>query len=293
MFKLIIFFPFLLNALLIDYNICNTKFKNIEILDSKEYISNANISELSDLVYKNHILYALSDKGVLHKFNIDISNNKIKSLKLFSSYKLKDKKGKKLKKKFRDSEGLAWFDGKLLISFEDQNRVMLYDVDAIAIKKIKINKKLRNNNNYKSKNSGLEGVTYSSIYGVVTSPEVPLRHYKKKYHRLYSKNKVWKFLANGDITALEFIDSNKIMVLLRDFDFFTRQRVSTLIELDLSKCKDICPSKLIVKLDSNNGCNLDNFEGLTKIKDNIYLMVSDDNDNFLQKTIFVLFKIKG
>jgi hypothetical protein len=42
---------------------------------------------------------------------------------------------------------------------------------------------------------------------------------------------------------------------------------------------------------TDDGWNLDNFEGLTHYKDNIYLMISDDNGFFLQSTILTMFEI--
>jgi hypothetical protein len=56
---------------------------------------------------------------------------------------------------------------------------------------------------------------------------------------------------------------------------------------------EVCPARLLAFMKSSEGWTLDNFEGLTHIKDNIYMMVSDDNGSFLQKCIVVLFEIKN
>ena len=86
--------------------------------------------------------------------------------------------------------------------------------------------------------------------------------------------------------------SDRVLVLLREFNKFSRKRVTTLCEVNLNKCKrGICQSEILARLDSSDGWHLDNFEGLTKVGKNRYLMISDDNGSFLQKTLLVLFEI--
>ncbi len=286
---------------MLDYKITplgmsSLKYMDINILDSKELkfeaVDGIEVTELSALAYKDSTLYALSDKGYLYHFDIDIKKSKIKKLSLKKAFKLKSKSGKKLKKKKRDSEGLVFLDDDLLISFERKHRIELFSVNSVKIKNIKINKSLRDSENYDSKNKGLEAVTYSKKYGVITAPELPLKHENRLYHTLYAKDKTWKLKAEGNITALEFIDKDRVLVLLREFNGFTRKRVMTLREVALDKCKkSVCESKVLARLDSSDGWKIDNFEGLTKVGKNRYLMISDDNGSFFQKTLLVLFEI--
>ena len=89
-----------------------------------------------------------------------------------------------------------------------------------------------------------------------------------------------------------FMDKNRLLILLKEFSFFTRHRVSKLCMINLKKCKNTkCKPKVLAKLDSKDGWRLDNFEGLTKVGKNLYLVVSDDNNNIFQKTILVLFEL--
>ena len=305
MFKQIIIIFFLitlsLSATISEFKVVpkdldTSRYMHINILDSKELgfdaFNGIDVTELSALAYKDSTLYALSDKGYLYHFDIDIKNSKIKKLSLQKAFILRNKENKELKKKKRDSEGLMFLGDNLLISFERKHRVELYSLNAVKIKKMKIHKSLRDIENYKSKNKGLEAVTYSKKYGVITAPELPLKHESKKYHILYSKDKSWKFKADGSITALEFLDKNRVLVLLREFNELTRKRVTTLCEVNLKKCKkSICESKTLTRLDSSKGWKIDNFVGLTKVDKNRYLMISDDNGSFFQKTLLVLFEI--
>lgn len=296
-----LFFYTLAQGKLLDYDIKpswlqSSKFMNIRILDSKELTFNAmggiKVSELSALAYYKGKLYALSDKGYLYHFNIAIKNDKIDKLKLKKAYVLKDKNDKELKKSKRDSEGMVFVDGKLLISFEKKPRVELYSLKGKKIKNEKINKNLENIDDYKNENKALEAVAYNQEYGVLTAPEVALKKQNKKFHKLYAKDKTWKFPSSGSITALEFITDDEILVLERNFNAKTKRRIATLTQIYLDKCtKGLCKNRVLVKLDTKEDWNIDNFEGLTKIAKNKFLMISDSQASSSQKTLLVLFEI--
>lgn len=162
----------------------------------------------------------------------------------------------------------------------------------MKIKDAEIHKYLQNKKSYKNKNKALEAVAYSEKYGVITAPEISLKKKEREYHTLYAKEKTWKFSACGNITALEFINKEELLVLERIYDKKTFEGVVYLSKVNLNECKDaICSSKLLAKLDSKKGYKIDNFEGLTKVSQNKYLMISDDNESKFQKTLLVLFEI--
>jgi len=289
----VFFLPSLLVAQMYDYDIKpsylkTSKFMNINILDSKELkFSNSSVSELSALAYENDTLYIVGDKGFLYNFKIKIKNQKIKKLSLKKVIKFKNKNLKRLKKEKRDSEGIALYKSNLLISFEKDPRVDLFSKNGQKIKNQKIPKQLRDIKNYKSKNKALEAVAYSKTYGVIIAPELPLKNKNKKYHTLYAKKKKWKILACGSLTSLEFMNKNELMILQREFNYLTRKRVITISKLNLKTNK----YKVLAKLDSSKGWNIDNFEGVTKVGKKTYLMISDSNNSFLQKTLLVLFEV--
>lgn len=243
----------------------------ISLLDTKKLKQ----SELSGLAYRDKRLYAISNKAELFIYKLKIKEKKIKRVKLLERLTLRDDRDKKVKKEHSDAEGLYFKKEQLLVSFERKNRVALYTTDAKKIKDIKINKKLRDDKKYIAKNRGLEAVAYSKKYGIVTAPERPLK--KKKYHTIYAKKKRWKFEAEGSITALEFINKDELLVLLRG---------KSLLLLNLSSCENSsCKSQKVAKIEGN-------FEGLTRVRENLYLMV-EDNDAKLQKSKLVLFELKS
>ena len=292
----------LLNSKLINYNIkpknlLSNSYMGITILDSKELkfkkYKGYDVEELSALAFKKNQLYALDDKGKLYTFKIKIKSDKIKKLKLKNIVKLKDKKGNKLSRFDRDSEGMVLVNGAFLVSFEKNPRVEIFSLNAKQTGEVKINKKLRDIDDYRSANTALEALAYNYKYGLVTAPEAPLKKKNLSYHTLYAKKKTWKFRSYGNITALEFINDDEILIMMRSFNHFSRSREIVLSKINLSSCekKDICKSTILARLNSKDGWKIDNFEGLTKVDKNRYLMISDDNGSFLQKTLLVLFKI--
>jgi hypothetical protein len=245
------------------------------------------VTELSALAYKDNTLFALGDRGVLFHFDIEIQNKKIKKLSLVNALRLQSKKNKNLKKSKRDSEGLCFINDDLLISFERKPRVEVFSRNGKKIKTKKIHKDLRKVKNYRSKNKALESVAYNEKYGVITSPEKSLKSLSQMTHVLYAKKDTWEIPSDGSITALEFIDEDKLMILQRNFNMFSRRYVITISVIDLKTSQ----YRILTQLQSKDGWRLDNFEGLTKVANSTYLMVSDDNDSFYQDTLLVLFEL--
>ena len=270
----------------------------ITILDAKvlsfEPVNGIDFTELSDLAYdkRTSVLYGISDRGYLYHMDLLIKQNRLSQLTLNHAFKLRSKKGKKFKKSKRDSEGLDLADGGLVISFERKPRVSLFSLKGEEIEEYELSKKLRHIKNYQDKNDALEAVTLHPKYGIVTAPEIPLKKQDEAFHTLYAKKKKWRFKATGSITALETMEDGNILVLERSFNKLTRQRTVVLTKVNIKKCKSkLCSSETLALFDSSKGWTLDNFEGLTRIKGNRYLMISDDNDSFLQKCILVLFEV--
>ena len=259
---------------------------DVKHLDFKRFEENEFL-ELSDLAYKDGTLYILSDKGVLFSFDADINNDQIQRLQFLKTNKLRDKKGKELKVSKSDAEGLSFLGNELLISFERKHRVELFSIDGQKLKKVVIHKELQDKKAYRKKNKGLEAVVYSKTYGVLTLPELSLNSYPRKTHLLYSKDHTWEFPASGNVSSIEMLDEHSVLLLEKQANFFSRRWIITLSSLNLINSQH----KILAEFDTRDGWNLDNFEGLSKVGENSYLMISDDNDSFFQKTLLVLFRV--
>ena len=265
----------------------------VNILDAKEVRfpkkNGIPFTELSDLAYngKTDMLYGVSDQGFLYGMEIAIERNRIVSLKLLSARVLRDRKGKKLRGKYADAEGLAWSPDGLLVSFERKPRIGLFDIDGKEKGEVKLPKPLRKARHYRGKNKMLEAVAWSPEYGIVTTPELPLKGENETRHTIYAGKRHWSIPASGSVTAFEITPRGNLLVLERDFNPFTRRRIITLTLVDPKTDKH----RRLLQMDSGSGWNIDNFEGLTRLEGNCYLMVSDDNDSPFQKTLLVLFEV--
>jgi hypothetical protein len=282
-------------------------FMGIKILDQKklsfEMIKGVKFTEISDIAYytKKEKLFMVSDEGKLFIFKAKFGD-KIELLKAIDAVKLTKKNGKKFKKWRCDSEGMT-LDGKdrLLISFEGKAKIGYFhknsDQYGRMIRKYRLPKKLRDSKNYRSRNKSLEALAWHPKYGILTAAEWPLKKENKKKQTIYAlSGKEWHFKAEDEaksaISAIEVMDDGNLLVLERSYTGLLNPFVVTLKKIFLDKCEHgMCQSKVVAKLNSHKGWDVDNFEGLAKVGENRYVMISDDNDNFFQKTLLIYFEV--
>ncbi len=285
------------------------KFMDIKILDSRiidiSRIDGEKFYGISGIAYDENrdVLYAINDRGRLFNFRVVVKYGEIKDLKPISAYRLKDEDGRKLLKPRSDSEGLTLVKDRdkksLLVSFERYPKIMKFDVDGNGYKKQKITlpKRLKNIKNYQGTNGALEALTYHPKYGILTTAEFPLKDQKDGYQGIFnSAGEVCKFQKDyfdNAVTEFEMMDDGNLLVLQRDFNFKSFKINITLKKVYLNKIENgICKTKNLAVMKSDEGWDLDNFEGLTHYKDNIYFMISDDNGFFLQNTILTMFEVR-
>ena len=282
-------------------------FMGIHILDQKQLvfqnIHTVKFSEISDLAYypKNQKLFMISDEGKLFIFKARFGN-KIELLEPVDAVKLRKKNAKKFKKWRKDSEGLTLDNkGRLLISFEGRAKIGWFHKNSARygqmIKKYSLPKELQNPENYRSRNKSLEALAWHPKYGLLTAAEWPLKKYHKKRQTVYALNgKKWHFKAEPEarsaISAMEVMDDGNLLILERSFTGMLNPFVITLKKVYLNQCKKSnCKTEVLAKMNSHKGWGVDNFEGLARVGKNRYVMISDDNDNFFQKTLLIYFEV--
>lgn len=312
--RIIFFFLFtffLLEAGSFPVNITPTSqsktFGKIKILDQKQLmyatVNGVKFSEISDLAYypKNQKLFMISDEGKLFTFKAKFSDT-IEVLDPIEAVNLKKKHGKKFKKWRKDSEGMTLdAKGHLLISFEGKAKIAWFHKDSDKqgqqIRKYNIPKELRNSTKFRSKNKSLEALAWHKKYGIVTAAEWPLKKYDKKKQTIYAlSGKKWHFKAEPEaksaISAIEVMEDGNILVLERSFTGYLDPFIVTLKKVYLDHCKNgMCKTEVLLKMNSHQGWDVDNFEGLARVGKNRYVMISDDNDNFFQKTLLIYFEV--
>lgn len=279
--------------------------QKIKFLDQKillfEQINGLKFSEISDLTYDRNEkrLYFVSDEGRIFVFDA-LFLEKIESLKALSGMELVKKNGKKFKRWDRDSEGLTLNDrSELFASFEGEAKIGKFDKKGRMIKAYHLPKKLSESKNYRSRNKSLEALTWHPKYGLLTATEWPLKEEHKKKQTIYALDgKEWHFKAEAEgksaVVAIEAMDDGNLLVMERSFTGLMNPLVITLKKVYIQGCKrktELCPSEKILKMNTHQGWDIDNFEGLAKVGKNRYVMVSDDNDNFYQKTLLVYFEL--
>jgi len=209
------------------------------------------------------------------------------------------KPGKRhLKRKRSDSEGLARDDrGALWVSFERKPRVTQIAPDGRIVRDMPLTKPLKNVKKYRSRNKGMEALTWHPKYGLITALEYPPKGTPKHHQTLYAlSGRSWHFtiekIPDNAISAIETMDDGNILVLERAFDKKALSLTITLKKVYLDpRRKGWCRTEILGQMSTDKGWALDNFEGLTRVAPHRYVMVSDDNGNFFQKTLLVYFEV--
>lgn len=269
-------------------------------------VDGVKITELSGLAWDQdeQLLYAISDKGRVYHFRLQLEDNRLVAAEPVFAAHLLDVKGERVRKNRRDSEGLTVLhadngkagDTELVISFEGEPRIIRFTPQGRAIKNIAVPKPLRKKSDLQHGNDGLEAVTLHPRFGFITAPETPLKGQPRNLHTVYStKGRQWSFMAypakNSAISALEALPDGNLLVMERAWSGVSNPLVVSLRYLDFSRCsRDGACHAQNMKVISTQWL-VDNFEGLTHIQGNQYLMVSDDGDEDLLRTSLTLFTL--
>ncbi len=291
------------------YGVETQPYMKIRILDQRSLtysdIDGHHFFGVSDAAYdaKNKRLYLVTDqKGKLFVFHA-VFGSKIETFKPLHAFELRGKGGKAFRRWRRDSEGMTIDDkGKLLISFEGRAKIGHFDTRGRMLRAYRLPPKLLNVKNFRSRNKSLESVALHPEYGVLTASEYPLKRNPKRSQTIYSlSGREWHFkaekAANSAVVAIEVMDDGNLLVLERAYSGLRHPVVITLKKLWLKRCRKkgksrgSCKSEVLAQFSSSDGWYIDNFEGLAKVGKNRYVIVSDDNDNFFQRTLLVYFEV--
>ncbi|TQV62957.1 MAG: esterase-like activity of phytase family protein [Sulfurovum sp.] len=285
-----------IGAMPIQYNVQDS----IDVLDQTTLIyaqkNGVGFSEISDMAYdsQNQKLYMVGDKGNFYTFDAVFNDFKIQKLSYLNAYKIKGDKD------WYDSEGLSFNDkGELIISFESTPQISTISKEGMILKNYELPKSLISTKEYQSANGMFEAVCYHSQYGILTSVEYPLKSKPKDIQTIYALDgKEWNFKAstftNSGVTAMEVMDDGNILVVERAYSGLKNPMAVTLKKVFLDKCdeKNMCQSKVLGEFNSFSGDGVNNYEGITKVGKNRYLLVSDDANKSFVHTRLLYFSTK-
>ncbi len=263
------------------------------------------LSQLSGLAWDDDdgVLYAISDKGVLFHLRPVIRKDKLVGLQLLKAVPLREAEGKPLKGRRADSEGLDILKGRngrkgdaeLVIGFERFPRIVRYRPDGTVISEYPLPAPLNDRKSYRDNNKMLESVCVDEKLGVLTMPEEPLVNERPGYSRVFGiTGGSWLIPSAGEFrpSAIECLGNNRVLILERDFGRLLGRavtlRIATLVG---DGGESVAAVETAALLDTAQGYQIDNFEGLTRHKGNRFFMVSDNNDLFVQRTLLLYFEL--
>lgn len=259
------------------------------------------VDELSGLAWDadEKLLYAVSDGGNLHHFRLQLEGDKITAIEHVYSAPLAAPSGGRT---VTNAEGLAALNGddgklgdsELLIAFEDGPAITRFTPQGQWIADVALPGALADPGRYAKKNSRLEAVASDKAHGVLTAPERPLRGEPETLHKIYAGDgTTWAFESaqpDGRLKAIETMADGNLLVLERTAEEKGGPRTAHLRYLDLAACPangqcaapdlSATPDPLLV----------DNFEGLTRLSGDLFLIVTDRTKKDVEPTSFVLFK---
>lgn len=290
-----------------------TKVLRLQVHDSVEIGSNVasglTVQELSGLAWDEdeQLLYAVSDKGRIFHFYLRLEATKIAGLRPVFATQLTNRAGEAIVRPKANAEGLTALktengkkgDTELLIMMEGGPTVgptlERFTPRGQSIGAIDLPQLLGNVDSYRDDKDRLESVTYHPQSGVLVAPEKPLKGQARSRHTIFSlEGKRWSFDAiqptGSHIKAIEVAPDGNLLILERTrygsaADFVVRTRY-----LDFQRCEQgSCTGEDPVV--ASEALPTGNFEGLTRISQQLYLMVSDAKKNDPRPTVFLLFSL--
>lgn len=268
-------------------------------------INGYKIEELSGLAWDEdeHILYALSDNGYVLHLRPLFRDNRLSDIHFLAGHALRDEKGKPLRYKASDSEGLAIKNGnngikgdtQLIVSFERRPRLISYTPDGVMITQIELPPELSDIKNYRGENKSLESVAIHPRLGTIIGPEFPLASQANGLMTLYTVDgkHYWEFPFynphDGALVDMATMPDGSLLAMERVFGGIFPRLELTLHRIILDE--EPPRSETVHHFEAGNGLFNDNFEGITHFRENDYFMVSDDNNHPLRRTLLVYFSI--
>jgi hypothetical protein len=262
----------------------------IHILDSIAVPPSNNgvkIAELSGLAWDEdeQLLYAVSDKGYLHHFRLELDGDKIAALTpVFSTGILGGSTGA-ARTNFKNAEGLDVLgaangrrgDSELLVAFEDGPAVERFSTDGRRLGGIELPSPLADKNQYTADNNRIEALSMGPNQELLIAPEKPLLNGTGTAHEIYSADgKTWSYprKKGSSIKAIEFLPGGDLLVLQREKAAEGGKSVA-LLAVEIDSCDASAPCKAVDLPVLSGQLPAANFEVLARIDANRFVMVSD------------------
>lgn len=265
------------------------------------------LSQLSGLAWDEDdgVLYAVSDRGYLFHLVPEFEGDVLARVRLKKAVILQDPISQKTtKRKYFDTEGLDILygrngrkgDAQLIISFERVPLVARYDTDGRVLERYALPEALNDVKHYQNPNKMLESVCVDPALGILTVPELPLRDEFNHTTRIFSlSGRFWQYPVEDDerITDMACLGQGDVLLLQQHSGMLFNRIVVSLkrVHLSVETVGQELKPESVARLDTQQGHQLDNFEGLARHRGRRFFMVSDNNDLFIQRTLLMYFEL--
>lgn len=262
------------------------------------------VAELSGLAWDRdeQILYAVSDGGRLFHLKPAFEAGILRGVAGVAGFALRDENGRRLRGVWADSEGLALEnadngirgDSVLVVAFERRPRLARYTPRGRFLGELPLPAGLSSVANYASANKSLESVAHHPEFGWLTAPERPMAGDEPgSLHIWNGPGDFWRYplraVPNNSLVAMEVLPGGSLLTLERGHGLFYLPVVISLRRFRLPAPNSPAPLEVSTAavFDSSRGWRVDNFEGLTRLDGLRFLLVSDDNENAMQRTLLL------
>lgn len=264
---------------------------------------------LSGLAWDEHrqLLYAISDLGYLYHLKLSLKAGNLVDAKVIYAVPIQGMAPDPRGRGQPDTEGLALHHDdehpdhdELLISFEGTPQINAYDLKGHWLRAYQLPSPYEHIDAYQDPNQELESVIVHPRLGILSAAEFPLRQAPADRIDIFTLNNRHLSVPrskgpNCGLADLQTTATGDLLLLERCFRAFPFRLISRVRLAHLTDPNPLTNQSLTAKTlfswDTSDGWKIDNFEGLARLDQDRYLLVSDDNANPLQRTLLVLIKL--
>lgn len=274
----------------------------VEVLDHRvlpqSEVDGLKFSEISGLAHdaQGDALYGVSDKAILFRIGFAHDGARITELAPVAGWRLQDAQGVGLKSKSFNPEGVHLGSDGLLIVSENGPQAALFDLEGRWQKAVDLPEALRDASLQRSAKDGLESLAEHPVHGLLSATEEPQGNAVRTHHTIHAGDGRHFSYDSGDIgkTNIKSImldEAGRMLVLERHRVDGTDRLEPYLRLIDPAACDEggACPSTTAAF--SLPGLEDADFEGMTGLGNDLYLIVSDDKVDGAQRSVFALLRV--
>lgn len=238
-------------------------------------------------------LYAVSDRGRLFKFSLQVRSGRMTRLMPLSGAQIGGaRKPNPEALWLRQGQQGRRGDGELVLADESSIDALIVDHQGQPKRSEALPEPLREPARWHDATSGVEALTWHPLHGLMAAPQRPLRGSPPGVHQVYARSgQVWAFVAHpggpSSIKAIELVDPGRLLVLEKVKQGAAHLTVLRELALDGCPREAPCAAPAALLQDPRIGPG-DNFEGLACIDREQCLLVTDSGGSSAGRTLLAL-----